>query len=99
MAAGIADPNPYDGRDYDTIDLWSYDHYHASAEGSYLEALTVFAQVTGYDVRQFGGKSAPPTNSESKTGWPKPCSASPQPNWAWPSDADFGRWRGRPGKG
>ncbi len=55
MAAGIADPNPYDGRDYDTIDLWSYDHYHASAEGSYLEALTVFAQVTGYDVRQFGG--------------------------------------------
>ena len=55
IAAGIADPNPYDGRDYGTIDLWSYDHYHASAEGSYLEALTVFAQITGYDVRKFGG--------------------------------------------
>lgn len=54
MAAGLADANPYDGRDYGKIDLWSYDHYHASAEGSYLEALVVFAQVTGYDVRRFG---------------------------------------------
>lgn len=54
MAEGIADPNPYDGRSYGQIDLWSYDHYHASAEGSYLEALVVFAQVTGFDVRQFG---------------------------------------------
>lgn len=55
IADGIADPNPYDGRDFGKIDLWSYDHYHASAEGSYLEALTVFAQITGYDVRRFGG--------------------------------------------
>lgn len=47
-------PNPYDGREYGKIDLWSYDHYHASAEGSYLEALVVFAQVTDFDVRQFG---------------------------------------------
>lgn len=54
IAQGVADPNPYDGRDYGKIDLWSYDHYHASAEGSYLEALIVFAQITGYDVRQFG---------------------------------------------
>ncbi|MBB3032658.1 DUF4886 domain-containing protein [Alteriqipengyuania lutimaris] len=54
MATGIADPNPYDGRDYGKIDLWSYDHYHASAEGSYLEALVIFAQITGYDVRRFG---------------------------------------------
>lgn len=54
MAEEIADPNPYDGRDFGKIDLWSYDHYHASAEGSYLEALIVFAQITGYDVRQFG---------------------------------------------
>lgn len=51
---GVADANPYDGRDFGKIDLWSYDHYHASAEGSYLEALVVFAQVTGFDVRQFG---------------------------------------------
>lgn len=54
IATGIADANPYDGREFGTIDLWSYDQYHASAEGSYLEALVVFAQVTGYDVRQFG---------------------------------------------
>lgn len=54
MTAGLADANPYDGRDYGKIDLWSYDHYHASAEGSYLEALVVFAKVTGYDVRRFG---------------------------------------------
>lgn len=56
IATGIADPNPYDGRDYGKIDLWSYDHYHASAEGSYLEALVIFAQITGYDVRRFGGQ-------------------------------------------
>ena len=54
IVAGIADANPYDGRDFGKIDLWSYDHYHASAEGSYLEALVVFAEITGYDVRQFG---------------------------------------------
>ena len=54
MAAGIADDNPYDGRDYGKVDLWSYDHYHASAEGSYLEALVVFATITGFDVREFG---------------------------------------------
>ncbi len=51
---GIADANPYDGREFGKIDLWSWDQYHASAEGYYLEALTIFAKVTGYDVRQFG---------------------------------------------
>lgn len=56
MAEGVADPNPYDGRAYGQVDLWSYDHYHASAEGSYLEALVIFAQVTGFDVRQFGSQ-------------------------------------------
>lgn len=54
MAEDVADANPYDGRDFGKIDLWSYDHYHASAEGSYLEALVVFARVTGFDVRKFG---------------------------------------------
>ena len=54
MTHGIADANPYDGRDFGKIDLWSYDQYHASAEGSYLEALVVFARITGYDVRKFG---------------------------------------------
>ena len=54
MQEGVADANPYDGRAYGQIDLWSYDHYHASAEGSYLEALVTFATITGFDVRQFG---------------------------------------------
>ncbi|ANY20391.1 hypothetical protein A6F68_01881 [Tsuneonella dongtanensis] len=54
IEAGVADANPYDGRDFGKVDLWSYDQYHASAEGSYLEALVVFAQITGYDVRRFG---------------------------------------------
>lgn len=50
----IADANPYDGRDFGKVDLWSYDQYHASAEGTYLEALVVFAAITGHDVRTFG---------------------------------------------
>lgn len=51
---GIADPDPYDGRTFGQIDLWSYDQYHASAEGSYLEALVVFGYVTGVDPRSLG---------------------------------------------
>ena len=54
MAQGIADANPYDGREFGKVDLWSYDQYHASAEGSYLEARVVFGKVTGYDVRKLG---------------------------------------------
>jgi hypothetical protein len=51
---GIADPNPYDGIDKDKIDLWADDHYHASTAGYYLEALVVFAGVTGVDPRRLG---------------------------------------------
>ena len=54
LSEGIADPNPSDGRTFGKIDLWSYDQYHASAEGSYLEALVVFGYVTGVDPRTFG---------------------------------------------
>jgi hypothetical protein len=36
------------------IDLWAYDHYHASTAGYYLEALVVFAGVTGHDPRLLG---------------------------------------------
>lgn len=54
MDAGVADPNPYDGTSYGQIDLWSYDHYHASAAGSYLQALTIFGQITGIDPRSLG---------------------------------------------
>ena len=54
MASGIADPNPYDGIDLDKVDLWSYDHYHASHYGYYLEALVVFGNLTGLDPRSLG---------------------------------------------
>ncbi len=54
MASGLADPNPYDGIEFDKVDLWTYDHYHASAYGYYLEALVVFGNVTGLDPRSLG---------------------------------------------
>lgn len=54
MAAGIADPDPYNGTAFGQIDLWSYDHYHASVFGYYLEALVVFGRVTGMDPTRLG---------------------------------------------
>lgn len=56
IAAGIADANPYDGITAGQIDLWTYDHYHASAYGYYLEALIVFGRVTGIDPTTLGAK-------------------------------------------
>lgn len=56
IAAKVADPDPYDGIDFGKINLWAYDHYHASRFGYYLEALTVFINVTGKDPRDFGPK-------------------------------------------
>jgi len=52
IARGIADPNPYDGLTRGQIDLWASDHYHASNEGYYLEALTIFAALTHFDTRK-----------------------------------------------
>ena len=54
IAAGIADPNPYDGIAFGQVDLWTYDHYHASIYGYYLEALVVFGRVTGIDPTRLG---------------------------------------------
>src|SRR5690606_23476060 len=54
MRDGVADPNPYDGVATGQLDLWTYDHYHASAAGYYLEALVVFGNVTGRDPRSLG---------------------------------------------
>jgi hypothetical protein len=51
MQVGVADRNPYDGIDAGMVDLWTYDHYHASTFGYYLEALTIFGHVTGRDPR------------------------------------------------
>lgn len=54
MDAGVADPNPYDGIEPGKLNLWASDHYHASAYGYYLEALVIFASLTGRDPRSLG---------------------------------------------
>jgi hypothetical protein len=54
IQTGIADPNPYDGIDAGTLNLWTYDNYHASTHGYYLEALVIFGSVTGRDPRSLG---------------------------------------------
>jgi hypothetical protein len=58
IAHKLADPDPYDGLAPGQIDLWAGDHYHASTEGYYLEALTVFAAVTHFDPRKLGRSEA-----------------------------------------
>jgi hypothetical protein len=55
IQAGVADKNPYDGIESGKLNLWSYDHYHASTYGYYLQALVVFGSVTGRDPRSLGG--------------------------------------------
>lgn len=54
IAQHVADPDPYDGTTYQQIDLWSFDHYHASVYGYYLEALMDFGAITGKDPRSLG---------------------------------------------
>ena len=54
IQTGVADPNPYDGIEAGKLDLWTYDHYHASTYGYYLEALVIFGSVTGRDPRSLG---------------------------------------------
>lgn len=54
IRTGVADGNPYDGIDADKVDLWTFDHYHASTYGYYLHALVVFGNVTGVDPLALG---------------------------------------------
>jgi hypothetical protein len=54
MHSGVADPNPYDGIEAGKVDLWTYDGYHASTYGDYLEALVLFGAITGQDPRSLG---------------------------------------------
>jgi hypothetical protein len=54
METGVADSNPYDGIEAGKLNLWTYDSYHASTHGYYLEALVVFGSVTGRDPRSLG---------------------------------------------
>jgi hypothetical protein len=52
---GVADANPYDGIAAGQLGLWTYDHYHASTYGYYLEALVIFGTLSGRDPRGLGG--------------------------------------------
>lgn len=54
LRTGVADPNPYDGIEAGKLDLWTFDHYHASTYGYYLEALMIFGRLTGQDPRSLG---------------------------------------------
>ncbi len=54
IQTGVADPNPYDGIEAGKLNLWTYDSYHASAHGYYLEALVIFGSLTGRDPRSLG---------------------------------------------
>ncbi len=56
MHNGVADANPYDGIDFDKLNMWTYDHYHASTAGYYLEALVVFGALSGRDPRLLGAQ-------------------------------------------
>jgi hypothetical protein len=51
---GISDRNPYNGIEPGKLNLWNVDSYHASIWGSYLEALTLYGQITGRDPRSLG---------------------------------------------
>jgi hypothetical protein len=51
---GVAGADPYAGIPAGKINLWTWDSYHASAYGYYLEALLVFAKVTGRDPQSLG---------------------------------------------
>ena len=54
IQSGLADANPYDGVEAGKLNLWTYDHYHASTHGYYLEALVIFGRLTGRDPRSLG---------------------------------------------
>ena len=58
IAGGTADANPYDGITAGQVNLWAPDNYHASVYGYYLEALTIFGNVTGIDPRKLGANDA-----------------------------------------
>ena len=54
MQTGVADANPYDGIAAGKLNLWTYDSYHASTHGYYLQALVIFGTLTGLDPRSLG---------------------------------------------
>ena len=53
---GVADANPYDGIDAGKIDLWAYDHYHASELWLLSRSADDFGKITGQDPLSLGPK-------------------------------------------
>jgi len=54
MDSGVAEDNPYDGIAVNKVNLWTWDSYHASTYGYYLEALMIFGKLTGKDPLSLG---------------------------------------------
>jgi len=54
---GVAERDPYGGRDEGKLKLWGPDSYHLSAWGSYLEALVIFGRFSGRDPMTLGADS------------------------------------------
>ena len=65
IQAGVAERDPYIANPANQIDLWDSDvnaaccttpiGYHPSTYGAYLNALSLFYSITGYDPNRFGG--------------------------------------------
>jgi hypothetical protein len=77
----VADPDPYDGVSFGQVDLWGWDHYHASAYGYYLEALVVFGGVTGRDPRSLGEQETSAVDLGLSPPRPRPCNSWPMKSW------------------
>lgn len=58
FATKVAGSNPYLGMPSSQINLWSWDNYHPSDYGYYLEALMLFGTITGKDPLSLGGQEA-----------------------------------------
>ncbi|MBP0600640.1 PEP-CTERM sorting domain-containing protein [Herbaspirillum sp. LeCh32-8] len=54
IATKVAGGNPYLGMPSSQINLWSWDNFHPSDYGYYLEALMLFGKITGTDPLSLG---------------------------------------------
>jgi len=54
MELNLAVANPYQPLPPGLMDLWTYDHYHASTFGYYLEALMIYATITHRPATDLG---------------------------------------------
>ncbi|MFL9924906.1 PEP-CTERM sorting domain-containing protein [Herbaspirillum lusitanum] len=58
IATKVAGSNPYLGIPSSQINLWSWDNFHPSDYGYYLEALMLFGKITGKDPLSLGEKES-----------------------------------------